>query len=103
MTYTFVDSTGAAPTFAFLSISGVSLIVTGTEDAASLGPHVLTLRVALVDYPAIAPKESQFTLTMTDLCLSTAVIASSEPEDMEIGLGNGNAIQIIAPYEDQVS
>jgi len=98
--YTLVDSTGAAPTFATVATDGTSLTITGSEDAASLGPHALTLKAALVLYPGIAAKESPFTLTMTDLCLTTVVIGSTEPADMSIILSRGNVLQTIANYDD---
>jgi len=80
--YTLVDSNGAAPTFATVATDGTSLTITGTEDATKVGTHALKLRATLVLYPDIAAKESAFTLTMTDLCLTTAVIASPEPAEM---------------------
>jgi len=79
-----VDSTGAAPTFATVTTTGSQLTITGSEDATRVGPHVLTLRAALVSYPGVAPNESQFTLTMTDSCSTTTIIASSALEDMEV-------------------
>jgi len=103
--YTLEDSTGEAPNFATVATSGASLTITGSEDGANVGTHALTLRAALVSYPGIEAKDSQFTVTMTKNCLSTVVIASSEPEDMEIGVGNGRAMQVRSPYpyDDQVS
>jgi len=79
------------------------LTITGRHEEASEGAHVLTLRAVLEDYPEFAPKESQFTITLSDLCKTTVVIVSTQPEDMEIGLANGRAIQSLSTYDDQVS